>query len=235
MLHPYPFCFVDCACLRWLARSARMLVCTEATDRAETCEFLEPRLHEVEAEVEALRVDSRWNFQVSCDVTCTLGLFALLVVTILTAAWNCVSLFSLSGRDRHRWRTEERDCSRFPWRRVGTMFYTGEEVDHERSLSWPSGRISERGGARSHWVGAVSRWRRVWHRSSGVARLDLRGSKMQKRTMAGGGAGSELFPRTENCWIGYQRPANLLGSARTLRLLSQRILSSLGSLCNPKG
>ena len=30
--------------------------------------------------------------------------------------------------------------------------YTGEEMDHERLLLWPSGRISEQGGARSHWL-----------------------------------------------------------------------------------
>ena len=36
------------------------------------------------------------------------------------------------------------------------------------------------------------------------------------------GMGSELFPRTENCWIGYQKPVNLLGPARTLRLSSRR-------------
>ena len=37
---------------------------------------------------------------------------------------------------------------------AGTMarvFYTEEEMDHERLLLWPSGRISEQGGARSHW------------------------------------------------------------------------------------
>ena len=36
----------------------------------------------------------------------------------------------------------------------GTMArvsYTGEGMDHERLLLWPSGRISERGRARSHW------------------------------------------------------------------------------------
>ena len=50
-----------------------LLVCAKAIDRAETYEVLEERLHEVEAEVEVkeLRVDSRWNFQVRCDLTCT--------------------------------------------------------------------------------------------------------------------------------------------------------------------
>ena len=70
---------------------------------------------------------------------------------------------------------------------AGTMarvFYTGEEMDHERLL-WPSGRISERGGAHSHW----------WVRSpdGDVWEEDI---KMQKLTMADGGTGSELFPRT---------------------------------------
>ena len=39
------------------------MVWTEATDRAETSEVLEERLHEVEAEVQESRVDSCWHFQ----------------------------------------------------------------------------------------------------------------------------------------------------------------------------
>ena len=150
---------------------------TKATDRAETSEVLEERLHEVEAEVQESRVDSCWNFQVCCDLTCTLTLLALLIITILATGWGCVRTCC---RDQHRWRSEERDCLRCPWRQrwyddllVGTMArvsYMEEEIDHERVLLRTSCRISEQGGAQFSLVGAVSRWRRVgrrhaWHRS----------------------------------------------------------------------
>ena len=82
-----PVCFVDRACLRWVREVTELLVCTKATDRAETCEVLEERLHEFETEVKELRADSRWDFQVRCDLTYTLGLSGLLILSTLTA-WN---------------------------------------------------------------------------------------------------------------------------------------------------
>ena len=45
-----------------LREVSELSVCTEATDRAETCEVLEEGLHEVEAEVKELRVGSCWKF-----------------------------------------------------------------------------------------------------------------------------------------------------------------------------
>ena len=77
-------------------------------------------------------------------------------------------------------------------------------MDHGRLLLWLSGRTSERGGARSHW------WRSpdgdVWEEDmSGTdPGVGPSGSSMQKLTMADGGTGSELFPRTKNCWIGFR-------------------------------
>ena len=61
------------------------------------------------------------------------------------------------------------------------------------------------------------------------------GSKMDELRVAGGDTGSELFPQTENCWNGYQRPVTLRVPARTHQLLSRRILSSLVSLCSLTG
>ena len=69
-----------------LREESEFLVCIQATDRAETCEVLAERLHQVEAEVKEIRIDSCGNFQVHCDSTCTMGVLSLLIITILTAA-----------------------------------------------------------------------------------------------------------------------------------------------------
>ena len=61
---------------------------TKATDRAETREVLEERVHEVEAEVKEFRADSCWKFQLRYDLTYTLGLSALLIISKSTIAWN---------------------------------------------------------------------------------------------------------------------------------------------------
>ena len=73
MLHPSP-------CVSWfvlafvgLPEVSELLVCTKATDRAETCEVFEKRLHEVEADLKECSVDSCWNFLVRCDLTCTVS------------------------------------------------------------------------------------------------------------------------------------------------------------------
>ena len=71
-------------------REVPELVWTKATDRAETGEVLEERLHSVEAEVKESRTDSCWDFQVRCDLTCTLTLLALLIITTLATGWVCV-------------------------------------------------------------------------------------------------------------------------------------------------
>ena len=63
---------------------------TKATDRAETCEILEDRRHEVETELKELREETCWIFQVRCRWTCPLGLLALFIVAILTVGWVCV-------------------------------------------------------------------------------------------------------------------------------------------------
>ena len=63
---------------------------TKATERVGTCEVQEERLHEVEPDVKELRVDSCLNFQVRCNLTCTLGLLVLLIITTWAAAWICV-------------------------------------------------------------------------------------------------------------------------------------------------
>ena len=34
---------------------------------------------------------------------------------------------------------------------MARVSHTGEEMNHERLLLWPSGRILEQGGARSYW------------------------------------------------------------------------------------
>ena len=104
------------------------------------------------------RVDSCWNIQVCCDLTCTLTLLALWIIAILATGWSCVRTCC---SEQHRWRSEERDCLRRPWWQgwyddlpAGSMArvsYTEEEMDHERVLLRPSGRILEQGGASSHW------------------------------------------------------------------------------------
>ena len=102
MLHPT-------ALVSWIVldfvglREVPELVWTTATDRAETSEVLEERLHEVEAAVKEPRVDSCWNFQVRCDLTCTLTLLALLIITTLATGQGLrQDLFSESGcGDQH--------------------------------------------------------------------------------------------------------------------------------------
>ena len=96
---------------------------------------------------------------------------------------------------------------------VGTMArvsHTGEEIDHELLLLRTSWRISEQGGARSHWWvrspdGDAWEEDMQWHRSWCMPFCDPRGSRIQKWMIADDGAGSELIPQTESCWIGYQR------------------------------
>ena len=87
---------------------------------------------------------------------------------------------------------------------AGTMVrvsFTGEEMDHDRLLLWPSRRISEQGGARSHWW-VPSLDGDVWEEyiggtdpSAGI--LETRGCR--GRVMADGDMGSGLFPQTESC------------------------------------
>ena len=62
----------------------------KATDRAETCEFLEDKLHEVEAELKEFREESCWIFQFRCSWTCSLLLLASLILAILAVSWCCV-------------------------------------------------------------------------------------------------------------------------------------------------
>ena len=62
----------------------------KATDRAETCEFLEDKLHEVETELKELREESCWIFQFRCSWTCALLLLAWLIVALLATCWCCV-------------------------------------------------------------------------------------------------------------------------------------------------
>ena len=102
-------------------------MCTKATDRAETCEVLEERLHEVEAEVKL----------------------------------NCVDIFRTLRSDSRAGFISHTQRLIFDGFLVLRVSCSGEEMDHERLLLWPPVRISERGGARSHWwvrspVGDVS-------------------------------------------------------------------------------
>ena len=61
MLHPYQFVSWIVLVFLGLREVSDLLVCTQATDRAETFEVMEERLHKVEAEVKELRVDSCWT------------------------------------------------------------------------------------------------------------------------------------------------------------------------------
>ena len=158
MLHATPL--VSWIVLAFVGLREVLVVWTKATDLAETGEVLEERLHEVEAEVKDSRVDSCWNFQVRCDLTCVLTLLALLIITILATGWGCVrTCFHRAVVDR--WRSEEWDCLRCPWWQgwyddllagpMARVSDTGEEMGHERFLLRLSGRILKQGGARSYW------------------------------------------------------------------------------------
>ena len=61
----------------------------KGTDRAETCEVLKDRLHQVETESKELRGQSCWIFQFQCSWTCSLLQLALLSVAMLTLSWLC--------------------------------------------------------------------------------------------------------------------------------------------------
>ena len=139
--------------LREAAESASW---AKATDRAETCEFLEDKLHEVEAQLKELREESFWIFQLWCSGTFSLLLLALLIVALVATCWCCVRscirranvVVDIGG-------SQKRGVA--PAVRAGGWCdesdSLGEEVCHEWLSLWPCGRTSERERAPSFLVG----------------------------------------------------------------------------------
>ena len=72
----------------------------QATDRVETCEVLEDRLHELEAELKELREESCWIFQFRCSWTCSLLLLASFAIP--AGSWCCVAP-AVRGGGMMRW------------------------------------------------------------------------------------------------------------------------------------
>ena len=125
----------------------------KGTDRAEKCEVLKDRLHQVETESKELREQSCWIFQFQCSWTCSLLQLALLSVAMLTVSWICVR--SCTRRVNVVVDSDGSQKRGHPASVVvgwcDELDSSGEEMRDERPPKRPSGLISELGGVQRCW------------------------------------------------------------------------------------
>ena len=136
---------MDFTCFLKLRESTEFASWAKATDRAETCEFLEDKLHEVEADLKELREES-WIFHFQCNWICSLLLLVVLIVALLALVGvvsgvvfaEQVSWWTPMATRRKVWRPPSVVVG---WCDESDSF--GEEIGHGWLSLWLSGRISE--------------------------------------------------------------------------------------------